>query len=311
MTINSHVETFAGLPVFAYDPVGELPAVPASVAWRLSVEDSEAPTAEFEALITGLLDRVPPGSIQALLVGEWGSAYEEPPPIDLLASLAPRLSGLRALYLAELTFDECEISWLHQGDVTPLLVAFPQLEILRVRGTDGLSLTPGRYPGLRELAFESGGLPAGIVRAVAACELPALEWLELWLGTEMYGGDATVGDLAPILLGERIPALRHLGLRDASIVDAVAAAVAVAPVVAQLDVLDLSMGALTDNGARALLGGQSLTHLTRLDLHYHFLSEELQQRVRSALPGVEVDLSDPQEAEDDDGEPARYVAVGE
>ena len=80
-------------------------------------------------------------------------------------------------------------------------------------------------------------------------------------------------DLAPILAGARLPALKHLGLRDAEIADEVAAALAGAPVVARLETLDLSLGTLSDAGAAALLAGQPLTHLRKLDLHHHFLSD--------------------------------------
>nr|BFE77741.1 hypothetical protein GCM10020093_003420 [Planobispora longispora] len=156
--------------------------------------------------------------------------------------------------------------------------------------------------------FESGGLPAEVVRAVGASEFPALEDLDLWLGVEEYGGDATVADLGPILSGERLPALRCLGLQDSEIQDEIAAAVATAPVVARLETLALAMGTLTDAGAEALLTGQPLTHLRRLDLSHHFLSEEMAERLRAALPGVEVDLSDRQEADEDDW---RYVAISE
>ncbi|WP_433214389.1 hypothetical protein [Microtetraspora malaysiensis] len=117
--------------------------------------------------------------------------------------------------------------------------------------------------------------------------------------------DATVGDLEGILSGAGLPALRRLGLRDSEIQDEVAAAVAAAPVVARLEALSLSMGMLSDTGAEALLGGQPLTHLRHLDLHHHYLSEGVAARIRSALPGVDVDLSEPQPRDE------RYVAVSE
>ncbi|MEU5248523.1 leucine-rich repeat domain-containing protein, partial [Streptomyces asoensis] len=79
--------------------------------------------------------------------------------------------------------------------------------------------------------------------------------------------------------------------------------------------LGVSMGVLTDEGAAALLGGQPLTHLKKLDLHYNYLSEPLQERIRRTVEtaGVEVDLDrdDAEEDADDDGTPWRYVAVGE
>nr|BFE77740.1 hypothetical protein GCM10020093_003410 [Planobispora longispora] len=146
-------------------------------------------------------------------------------------------------------------------------------------------LRPVRHESLRVLRFESGGLPGHVVRATGACDLPALEHLEMWLGVERYGGDATAADLEPILSGERLPALRHLGLQDSAMQDEIAAAVATAPVVARLESLALSMGVLTDEGAEALLSGQPLTHLKRLDLHHHFLSDAMTERVRAALPG--------------------------
>ncbi|WP_089157646.1 STM4015 family protein [Micromonospora sp. NBS 11-29] len=309
--INSHVSSFAGLPVLPFTPGMALPEDPSAVAWRLEVEEFDADPAEFADLVRAMLDEVPAEAVRAVVVGEWGEAYERPLPVDLLVDAASRWTGLRALFLADLVGEQCEISWLTHGDVTPLLAAFPALEVLWIRGAQGLRLEPVRHAALRELRFESGGLPAEVVRAVAECDLPALHRLDLWFGVADYGGDATVDDLATLLAGDRLPALRHLGLCNAQIADAIAEAVAHAPVVGRLEVLDLSMGVLGDTGAAALLAGQPLTHLRRLDLHHHFLSEEVAASVVAALPGVEVDVSDPQSADSYDGEFYYFTAVGE
>jgi hypothetical protein len=75
------------------------------------------------------------------------------------------------------------------------------------------------------------------------------------------------------------------------------------------------MGVLTDEGAEALLSGQPLTHLKKLDLHHHYLSAAFEKRVRQALEpaGVEVDLDrdDAEEETEEDGTVWRYVSVGE
>lgn len=310
MTINEHVTEFAGRPVIDFQPDGDRPADPSTVAWRLS-GDWDTTREDFTQLFETFLAAIDPAAVHALIIGEWGNSYEATAPIDLIAEAAPRLANLRALFLGEMTYEQCEISWIKQGDVTALLDGYPRLEVFRVRGADGLGLTAVSHASLRELAFESGGLPGGIVRAVAECDLPALTHLELWLGTDEYGGDATVDDLTPILAGTRLPALRYLGLRDSEIADQVAGALAGAPVVARLDTLDLSLGVLTDAGAVALLGGQPLVHLRKLDLHHHFLTTRMAERVAEELSaaGVEVDLSDEQDPEGDDGH--RYVAVAE
>ncbi|WP_229068164.1 STM4015 family protein [Actinoplanes sp. DH11] len=303
MTINEHLTTFAGLPIVSWD-AEETPADPAAVAWRLHDEDEAGNLAEaFERL----LERAGPGGPVALVVGQWSEAFEEPFPLELLTGNAQRLTALRALFLGDMTFEECEISWIKQTDVTPLLESFPALEVLGVRGSDSLELRPVRHENLRELVLQSGGLPAAVVRAVGASDLPRLTKLELWLGVENYGGDARADDLAPILAGRSLPALTHLGLRNAEIADEVAAAVAAAPVVARLTVLDLSMGTLGDAGVEALLTGQPLTHLERLDVSHHYLSPELAQRLTDELPGVTVDVSGVQKEE----EWGRYTAVSE
>jgi hypothetical protein len=309
MTINDHISDFAGLPVIGFDP-GVAPVQPASgAAWRVDT-DYDSGTEGFKARLNALLDADWVGEIRALVIGDWGESYENGAPIDRLCAAADRLHGLRALFLGEMTYEENEISWIQQGALTPLLEAYPALEVLRVRGSDGLTVTPLRHEALRELALETGGLPGSVVRSVGECDLPALRHLELWLGTENYGGDATVDDLSAILGGTRLPALTYLGLRDSEIADLVAAALAGAPVVARLSTLDLSLGALSDTGAAALLAGQPLTHLQRLDIHHHFLSEAMMQRLRTELgdAGVTVDSSDQQSA-DRDGD--RFIAVAE
>jgi hypothetical protein len=309
--INSHVSSFAGLPVLPFTPGMALPDDPSSVAWRLEVEDFDAEPEEFAGLVAALRAEVPADAVRALVIGEWGSAYERALPVELLVEAAPAWTELRGVFLADLVAEQCEISWLTLTDITPLLAACPTLEVLWVRGAQGLRLDPVRHTGLRELRFESGGLPGGVVRAVGESDLPALERLDLWLGTSEYGGDATVDDLAAVLSGAGRPALRHLALANAEIADEVASAVAAAPVVPRLGVLDLSMGTLTDSGGGALLAGQPLTHLTRLDLHHHYLSEEVAAALVAALPGVRVDVSDPQQPDEYHGTTYRYTAVAE
>ncbi|BCJ55850.1 hypothetical protein Asp14428_73250 [Actinoplanes sp. NBRC 14428] len=190
MTIGSHLTTFAGLPIVAWD-AGDDPADPAAVAWRAEVTDFEAPPSEFEEAFERVLARAGDGGPVALVLGEWGSAYEEAAPLDLLVRNAGRLGALRSLFIGEMTFEQCEISWIQHGDITPLLEAFPRLERLWLRGTEGLELKPLRHPALTELVVQSGGLPPALARTVLECDLPALAHLELWLGVEAYGGVAT------------------------------------------------------------------------------------------------------------------------
>ncbi|MFD8751617.1 STM4015 family protein [Kitasatospora sp. NPDC059577] len=311
MTVSHHIERFHELPIHEFTPEDTRPQPAAgAVAWRLSVDYGSEQG--FGQLWQSFLRAVDPAGVRAVVIGPWWQdGYTSVHAVvEAVTAEAGRLPALEALFLGEVTFDECEISWLQMDDVTPLLTAFPELRSLTVRGGMDLALEPVRHDRLTCLRFESGGLPAAVVRAVAGSELPALERLDLWLGVDEYGGDATVDDLAPFLEGTRLPGLRHLGLANSELQDEIAAALAHAPVVARLESLSLAMGVLSDEGATALLEGQPLTHLRSLDLHHHYLSDEMQQHLRQALPGVEIDLSEP-EGDDADDEDDRYVSVAE
>ncbi|MEV0786890.1 STM4015 family protein [Streptomyces sp. NPDC050423] len=317
-----HPEVFHGLPVLTLPSLDDagVRALPAaeSVAWRL---DCGPDGVTFPELWQHFLDTVDTAGVRALLIGPW---WEDEfsalaPVVEQLASAAGRFTGLRALFLADVVGEECEVSWLDMCDITPVLEAFPLLEELTVRGggdsvaeEEKLRLRPVRHEALKSLRFESGGLPGHVVRAVGTCELPALERLEFWFGSGWYGGDATVEDLRPVLAGGGFPRLRHLGLQNSEIQDEIAAAVASAPVVARLESLALSMGTLSDTGAVALLGGQPLTHLTSLDLRHHYLTDPLMERFRELCgrSGTHLDLDEADYWDPEDDEP-RYVAVSE
>jgi hypothetical protein len=312
VTVNEHSDVFAGLPVVQFDPGALAPGAPAAAggrcAWRVSSEYDGEP---FDELFARFLDTVDTAAVTHLVFGYWGATYEtnKADPVAVLVDAAPRLPNLRAFFLGDIIAEEAEISWIEHGDITPLLRAYPGLERLDVRGSQGLHMTPLSSTALTVLRFESGGLPDTVVRAVGASDLPNLQTLELWLGTREYFGDATVADLAPILGGERLPALTRLGLMNSEIQDDICAAVATAPVVARLSELDLSMGVLTDDGAEALLAGQPLTHLVELDLSHHYCTEPMIARLREALAPVERLLMEaaPRWGDNED----RYVEVAE
>ena len=327
---HDYLTTFAGLPVFEFtlpheDEVRpETPPDPENWAWRIALDYSDD-EAGYADLLEAFLAEVDATRVKALILGFWnGDEMETDSAVAYvpLVERAERFPALEALFIGDMTADQIEVSWIYQADPAPVLAAFPELRVFGLRGTTNLTLAPLKHTALRELVLQGGGMPPEVVRAVGASELPALTELQLYLGSQWYSGGATGEDLAPILSGRALPGLRHLGLRDAENQDDIAAAVAHAPVVAQLETLDLSLGNLSDAGAAALIAGQPLSHLKKLDLHHHYLTEEMMQRVWAAFPGIEVNL-DEQETPDrleildgsDDPEQElrnlRYIAVSE
>lgn len=171
MTINEFLTTFAGLPVVAAD-APESPGDPGAVAWRIDME-YEASEDDFTAAFSQLLDRIGPQGPTALIIGEWGEANDTPFPVELLVDNAERMPHLRALFIGEMSFEQCEISWIQQTNLTPILLTFPQLESLWVRGSQDLAFKKRiHHQGLRELVLQSGGLPASVVETSPAGTCP-------------------------------------------------------------------------------------------------------------------------------------------
>jgi hypothetical protein len=311
MTISDHLTEFAGLPIVAFDPERGL-SNPAKSAIRLDSNYEMQDRGEtFRDLLSALLESPGVEQVTTLVIGCWDGAWEgndSSETVEALVSSRDRLPSLRALFLGEITVDESEISWITQSDISPLFGAFPQMEMLWIRGGNGLSLGRPQHDWLKKLAIETGGMRSAIVNEVCSAHLPALEHLELWLGDSNYGNDVTIEHLAPLFAGTSFPRLRSLGLRDAEQTDEIAKALASAPVVKQLEKLDLSLGTLSDEGAAWLLKTPDIARLISLDLHHHYLTDDMMDRLRRLGPTVNLDeRKDPMEY----GESHRYVAVSE
>jgi Leucine Rich repeat len=312
MGFYENLETWQGLPVVDWTaPCGTLQP---SSAYRLRIDWDDKTTwvdrfAEF-------LEQPGVSTITALVVGNWGTDDHGNLSIivELITGARERLPALTALFLGDITSEECEVSWIPLADVSPLFHAYPKLEHFAVRGgmNDNQDLTLGvlKHAHLKSLSVQTGGLNASIVEEVSIAELPELEFLELYLGTESYGGTVTPADLHTILTQghEKWPKLRTLGLCDYDRADALAIALTAeggVPVLAHLQTLNLSLGTLGDEGVEALAACPAIAKLAKLDIHHHYASPESVAKLMAL--GIEIDASDVQ-TEDGYG---RYVAVSE
>lgn len=302
---RANAGTFVGKRVTDYDP--EKPAR-TDVAYRFRSnwdEDNLIPN------LTHFLATDAAPETTALILGSWHGDDSEKTSAEVIKTLVEsksRLAKLSALYVGDITSEENEMSWIKQSDLSPLLESFPRLQFLRARGGDGLSFSSLHHASLRGITLETGGMDVGVVRSICMSELPKLEYLELWLGTDEYGANHTVADLQPILSGRLFPNLKYLGLRNSQLADEIAAVVVNSPLIQHIETLDLSLGTLSDEGARALLKLPASPTLKRLNLHYNFISADLIRQLK-ALP-LTVDASKPSDMDIDDEE-SRFVAVGE
>jgi len=273
-------------------------------AYRLRQEyDDELSVLERFAMLLAIPDS---SQLRCLVFGAWGEVWEGTDSgmlIEALVAAAPRLPHLEAIFLGDITYDECELSWIELSDLAPLLNAYPGLREFRVRGKPTLS--PVRHSSLQTLVMESGGIPRSVLKSLFESDLPHLEHLDLLLGDLNYGFDGTVADLQPLLSGACFPRLRELGLMNSEIANEIAAAVVTAPLMDRLESLDLSMGNLDEEGAHSLKGLASRRHLKQLVLNHHYVPESDLVSLAEALP-FDV-IASPPESKDDDWRPILHA----
>lgn len=296
MSISDNESQFHGLTIQDFESSDDWQG--ADVAYRVRTNwDSEV---EVEEVLKELADHPEAGQLSALVIGLWSA--EGPDPSDglvgTLAGLSDKFRGLRAIFFGDITYEECEISWIEQSDMSPLLHAYPRLETFRVRG--GTSLKFGRlaHASLKQLIVETGGLGRSVLREIFRADLPNLEHLELWLGSDNYGWDGGAEDLQPLLAGKLFPKLTYLGLRNCESIDDLTPVIVNAPLLRRIRTLDLSLGNLSDTGANSLLALPKDVALTRLDLSHHYLSDDLVAKLQATLP-CEVITNDAKGADDE------------
>lgn len=304
--ITYNLTTFNGKEVVDYSPETGIERLDVVYRLRLTYDLQDQ-----NVKLTDWIDQVAACSnaseIKELIIGIWdfeGGTSEEV--IQTLANHRDKFTSLQALMIGDITYEENEISWITQSDMEPVLKAYPYLRHLQVRGGNDLRFSNLQHENLQKLIVESGGLGPDTIQDVIDSKLPNLEHLELWFGSKYYGFESTIDDIETLMNKSKFPQLNYLGLKNCEIVDDIAKELKKRSVMDRIEVLDLSMGILTDKGAEDLFENNDIHRLKLLDVHYHYLSEDWMKKLQSL--NIEVNVSDQQKAETEED---RYVAVSE
>lgn len=244
-------------------------------------------------------------NIDKLIIGDWGGAYEDSCQalIDAIADNADKFSHITSLFVGDMDYEECEISWIIQGDYSRIWEAMPQLKEITVKGSTDLKLGKIKHSNLESLTIICGGLGSDVIKEIEEAELPELKKLLVYIGSENYGFDGDADTVRSLLANSDFPELEYLGIADSEIQDELTAVVLDCKYIDSITTLDLSCGTITDKGGELLLKKlPELKNLKKLDLSYNYLSDEMKEKLTAAAPAVEMDLSDSQEADEWDGE---------
>ena len=192
--------------------------------------------------------------------------------LEAICDANKQLPNLKALFIGDAEEDMFRKSYLNVFDIRPILEAYPNLEVLQVCGHFGnypLECEDLKHENLKTLIIETADISDSNLSQICNLNLPALEYLEIWLGRWRN----KVSSLDSILVDDSFPQLKYLGLKSGEESDRIAQAIVNSTVLKHLYVLDLSMGSLTDNGVEALLNCPEIEQLDTLDISYNAVSE--------------------------------------
>ena len=264
-----------------------------------------------ETMIEDILAHEAFPELDELVIGNWGVWNDGCQPIiDGIIENKEKFSHIQKVFIGNMDYEECEVSWIEQGNYSKLWAAMPQLKELTIKGSNELDLGEICHEELEALTIICGGLPTSVIQSIQNAKLPKLKKLLLFIGVEGYGFDGDENTVKELLTQAQFPELTYLGITDSEIQDELTEIVLNSKFMGQLTTLDLSNGTLTDKGAALLLEKlPQYPNITKLDVHHNFLSTKMAKKLEQ-LP-IEVDASEIEQASSYDGNVYTYAMLTE
>lgn len=126
--------------------------------------------------IKTLLEDPQANKIEALVLGMWiSSSFVDRSSkilVNALVEARHQLSSLKALFIGDIEDEEMMISSIQQSNISPVLEAYPNLEILQIRGSEELKFSPIKHDNLKALIIESSGLNRQTIAELCQLQLP-------------------------------------------------------------------------------------------------------------------------------------------
>ncbi len=285
-----------------------------SLDWEMLEEQKKT----MEDLVAEIINDPELPELEELVIGQFTLGYDDEENMDTiikgLVDNREKLQHIKSFYFGDMDSEECEVSWITQGNYTPIWEAFPNLERLVIKGSNGLSLGKISHAKLSSLQLINGGLDKSVLAEIRDADLPALERLEIYLGDDNYGANIGKAELEDFGNHAKLPALRELGLVNSYIQDEVVAAILPTAIAQRSEILNFSYGALTDQGAQGMIAAMTgLAGCKQIYIEHHYVGQVMQEKVVEAgnQQGIKVVFDDQQEAEVYSGETYYSILLSE
>lgn len=233
-----------------------------------------------------------------ITIGAWGECDEDCQPIlDYINNNKDKFEQVETLFVGDIESEECELSWITQGNYSDILKNLKNLKKLKIKGSNGLVLSPSTHERLEYLEIICGGLPKNVLADLSESKFPNLETLILYMGVEDYGFDGGISDIKLVLKDGLFPKLKNLELVNSEMQDEIVYEVLNSEILSQLTRISFSYGTLTDKGGEMILKNlDKVKHLEKITIEYHYLSKETEKKLKESLPNIKIE--DQQEWDD-------------
>ncbi|MBW4605078.1 MAG: HEAT repeat domain-containing protein [Calothrix sp. FI2-JRJ7] len=304
--------TFANRKVIEFDPVtGISDTVDTAYALRVVPGEDYYTKSVLNSVekLQVLLQSHFANEVEALVFGYWYSRslkdHTFHPVLDALLEAAEKLNNVKALFIGDVNLSELHRISLVYCNFSYILLAYPQLETLKVRNNChryscysnyavGLEFSPIRHEKLKALIIEGVGISNEVFEEICKLELPALEYLELWLGKDKYINHHIINEFISMFYNN-FPRLKYLGLRNYGhrYSGNITFAVANSPICENLIELDISIGEIEDDAAKALLKCSAIRQLDTLNISHNCLNDGMVGKITKLDIEVIADKQNP------------------
>ncbi len=187
-----------------------------------------------------------------------------------LVNASGLLTNLKALLIGDInniTNMRYRNSSMIVWSIHPLLKAYPNLELLHIRGrmleedilkhqvnivqvrkpqnNSPIPVKLLRHERLKTLIVDADGISDDNLRKVCKLDLPSLEYFELWLNRSDLS-NINIDSLAPVLSGESFPNLAYFAIRKCGNMSEIAQAIVNSPIMENLKILELTDGNISN-----------------------------------------------------------------
>lgn len=153
-----------------------------SKRYEYDYDDYEEGDKSAETMIADIMADEDFPSLEEIIIGSWGDAWEDACQniIDDIVANKDKFSHIKSLFIGDMNYEDCEVSWIMQADYSKLWYAMPQLESLSIKGSTDLELGNIKHDNLKKLEIICGGLPESVIESITKAKLPSLETLVIY-----------------------------------------------------------------------------------------------------------------------------------